>query len=65
MSKSARILCAVLGGQLAQIFISIVAKTLYIEKTILWSSAVGFMFIFILFVGVLIGGGDISRTKKH
>ena len=65
MSRSARTLCAVLGGQLAQIFISIIAKTLYIEKTILWSSAVGFLFIFVLFVGVVIGGGDVSRPKKH
>lgn len=65
MSRSARTLCAVLGGQLAQILISVVAKTLYIEKTILWSSAVGFLFIFVLFVGVVIGGGDVSRPKKH
>lgn len=65
MSNSMKILCAFLAGQVAQIFIFIVARTLVVNRVILWSCAVGFLFLFLLMVGVMIGGGDVRPRKAR
>lgn len=66
MNNSMKIICAIFGGQVAQVLISVVAKSLYIERAILWSSAVGFLSIFLILVGVVIRDMDaVNARKRH
>lgn len=67
MPNSRRILFAYVAGQITQIVMSIIAKAMYVDKTILWTAAAGFLLAFALFVGVCIGGGEVKRRNntKH
>ena len=67
MPNSRRILFAYVAGQATQIVMSIVAKAMYVERTIPWTAAAGFLLAFALFVGVCIGGGEVKKrnSTKH
>ncbi len=69
MPNSRRILFAYVAGQATQIVMSVIAKSMYVNKMILWTAAAGFLLAFALFVGVCIGGGEVkkrnTRKEKH
>lgn len=64
MINSRRILVAFLAGQLMQVVLQIIAKCMYIEKTILWTSAAGFLIAFAVFMGICVGGLDQNGKKR-
>lgn len=63
MTNSRRILAAFLAGQLVQVILQIIGKAMYIEKTILWTSAAGFLIAFAVFMGICVGGLDQVRKR--
>lgn len=64
MINSRRILAAFLAGQLVQVVLQIIAKAMYIEKTIWWTSAAGFLIALAVFIGICVGGLDQNGRKR-
>ncbi len=54
MTNSRRILAAFLAGQIVQVVLQIIAKGMYIEKTIMWTSAAGFLLSAAVFMGMCV-----------
>jgi len=61
--NSRRILLAFLCGQAVQVFLQILGNVMYIEKSVLWASAAGFLISFAVFMGMCVVGREYKESQ--
>lgn len=63
MINSRRILAAFLAGQVVQVVLQIIANAMGIVKTIIWTSAAGFLLALAVFMGMCVAGSEIKENQ--